>query len=573
MRLSRYAFMLMTASFIARPAANAQQPANAPSSSTTTLHVTTQLTVENVTATDAQGKPVHGLTQSDFTIKEDGRPQPIRNFNEYGMEIPTTQPALPPLPPGIYTNQQSAAPTTSAVNVLMLDEVTAPPEGLMYVRLQALSYLRHLPAGTRAAVLMSGDSLRVVQGLTSDRDILVAAINAVKDEPVFGTSFQSASMPSSSPVVPASASSTPSFLTPSSGSSLGSMQGCVTRNRQSQLTLNALASAAAYLSGIQGRKNLIWFTPGIPWLTNYQQFSRSHCIDDYTAELQKIYAMLSAAQVALYPVNPMGLTGGDTESLQALAEATGGVAYYNRNDLDAAMGEAIATGSDYYSISYTPPLVGYDGKFHTIDVKVDRPGLHLQYRKGYTSLDLAELSKSFVQPSGKSKTAPVEALPAAIRDFRANMAHGALPSTQLLLAARVLPSATPPRPAPLPVKGELNPKLKPKSLVRYDIVYSIPAGQITVADGPEGSSVASVEFDVVAYGEDGTKLNVLRQRANLSLKPEQVSQFRQKPFEVPLQLDLPPGKIFLRIGALDVSSGKIGTIEVLQTVAKPSKPS
>ena len=38
------------------------------------------------------------------------------------------------------------------------------------------------------------------------------------------------------------------------------------------------------------------------------------------------------------------------------------------------MGDAIATGTDYYSLSYTPPDIRYDGKHHTIEVKTDRPG-------------------------------------------------------------------------------------------------------------------------------------------------------------------------------------------------------
>ena len=78
-----------------------------------------------------------------------------------------------------------------------------------------------------------------------------------------------------------------------------------------------------------------------------------------------------------------------------------------------------------------------------------------------------------------------------------------------------------------------------------------------------------VEFDIVAYGEDGTKLNVLRQTANVTLKPQNVADFQAKPFEVPLQLDLPPGKLFVRVGALDILSGKSGTLEFPQTVAKP----
>src|ERR1700677_1766468 len=41
-----------------------------------TLKVNARLTLVDVTVTDAKGKPVHGLTQADFTVKEDGKPQP-----------------------------------------------------------------------------------------------------------------------------------------------------------------------------------------------------------------------------------------------------------------------------------------------------------------------------------------------------------------------------------------------------------------------------------------------------------------------------------------------------------------
>ena len=51
-----------------------------PGSSGVTLEVTTKLTLEDVTVTDAKGKPVHGLTQADFTVKEDGRPAAHQEF-------------------------------------------------------------------------------------------------------------------------------------------------------------------------------------------------------------------------------------------------------------------------------------------------------------------------------------------------------------------------------------------------------------------------------------------------------------------------------------------------------------
>ena len=63
-------------------------------------------------------------------------------------------------------------------------------------------------------------------------------------------------------------------------------------------------------------------------------------------------------------------------------------------------------------------------------------------------------------------------------------------------------------------------------------------------------------------------LNFLGQIARWSVKPEQVAQFAQQSLQVPMQFDLPSGKIFVRLGVLDLPSQKIGTLEIPETVAK-----
>jgi hypothetical protein len=380
-------------------------------------------------------------------------------------------------------------------------------------------------------------------------------------------------------------------------------------NTRSRTTTDALDAIAAFMSGIKGRKNLIWFTTGLPQITSYGVlhgqlvFSPSHLgdyggypeapdLEDHTADLQKSYALLTAAQVAIYPVDPRGIQncdassgdykiayvgGGSTKtfscvppddpdpvqvnntdyellehaSMEDMAAATGGKAFYNGNDLDAAIGSAIATGTDYYSLSYVPPLAKYDGRYHKIEVKVDRPGLRLQYREGYTAVDIAAAEKVLADNTA------AKAAPPAASEFHAAMEHGVLPSSDLQFGVRITPSTEPAKPGD-PAAGLLNPALKGKPLERYDLVYVVPASQITLNDGH-----GSLDLAAVAYGDDGTKLNVLRETLNFTLKGAAASRY----FQGVLHLDLPPGKLFVRAGVQDLHSQKMGTLEVPQTVA------
>jgi VWFA-related protein len=535
-----------------------------------------RLTVEDVTATDSKDKPVHGLAQPEFTVKEDGRTQPIVNFEEYGAERPAAQAAAPQLPPNVYTNALPPAPTTGAANIFMFDDVAtglsgglkAHPEYLMYARQQALKYLKIMPTGTRIAILELTDRLRVVQDFTSDRAVLTAAIGSITLKPVPVAYYV--------PHPEAPHGSRPDPVLPG--------EVCSPANMQSALTVDALEQAAAFLAGVQGRKNLIWFTPGTPWLTTYPEFSRVPCLRDYTPELQRDYGLLTAAQVSLYPVDPRGLEacnspdphdttfcmrwmsalGLDHHALQEMAQATGGAAYYNRNDLDAAVGEAIAAGADYYSLSYVPPLSKYDGQFHKINVKVNRPGVHLQYRDGYTSIDLAKPPKGPGTSAEKAATQPDEELHAA-------MGHGAAPSTQLLFDVRVAPSTSPPKPGDPQVMGSPAPALKGKPLVRYDFQFALRPEQVTLGSEANGKREGSVDLVMIAYDGEGNALSVLTNKASFAVWTDRLAQFLSRPLLLPLQFDLPPGNIFVRIGVRDLPSGNAGTLEIPVSVDKPQK--
>jgi hypothetical protein len=63
----------------------------------------------------------------------------------------------------------------------------------------------------------------------------------------------------------------------------------------------------------------------------------------------------------------------------------------------------------------------------------------------------------------------------------------------------------------------------------------------------------------------------LQQAIKLNLTPEQAAQLTAGSFPYAQQLDLPPGKLFLRIGVVDRTSNKLGTLEIPLTVPKTAR--
>jgi VWFA-related protein len=563
-----------------------------------TLRVNSRETVVDVTVTDGKGHPIHDLKQSDFTVKEDGKPQPLRSFQEFSQSTPPAERTPPPLPPNVYTNLQQT-PTTSAVNILLLDALNTQSVDQAVMKQESLKYLKSMPRGTRIAVLGLTSSLRILQGFTSDPSLLIAAVDSKKNR----------ALPSP-------------FIDNDSGGALDSQVDEQTelgnddiaagmqqfenelateqQDIRNRMTLEALNQIAAYVNGIKGRKNLIWFTEGMP-LNMFPTGGSNDLaeITGYAMDERRTTDLLAAAQVAVYPVdarrlfnNPangadQGMSsitvhtsaqqsakqiayaekkGQEQLSMSAIAEDTGGVAYFNTNDLKSAVDSAIENGANYYSLSYIPPDLNFDGRFHTISVEVDRPNMHLTYRKGYNADDIVHNAITPALPLTTSAPEPYG------NNMQASMARGVPTSTQMLFDVRVTPSSDPAKPGDPAVMGTLDPKLQGKALVRYDVLYFIPAiaSQIQFAVGPDGSRKCSLEFDLAAYDVYGKRITGLSQTSmSPSMTADQVQQFlKQKQFQFLQQLDLPPGEIFLRVGVLDAVSQKVGTLEIPLNVKK-----
>jgi len=571
-------------------------------STKTTLRVNSRETVVDVTVTDAKGQPVHDLKQSDFTVKEDGNLQQLRSFVEIREDKPPAPRVSPQLPPDVYTNLQPA-PTTTAVNILLLDELNTLPVDQVNMKQESLKYLKGMPRGTRIAVLGLSSSLRVLQGFTSDPAILLAAVDSKKNRALPSPFIDN----DTGGVLDDQADAQTELGNDDTAAGIQQFENELATEQQdirNRITLEALNQIAAYVSGIKGRKNLIWFTDGMPLdLFPTGGVNDLQGISDYAKDVRRTTDLLTSAEVAVYPVDARKLfnnpaNGADQQlkritvntaakvaasnlafqqkksqellGMEAVAEATGGAAYYNTNDLKGAVNKAIESGANYYSISYAPPDKKFDGRYHAIHVEVDRPKLQLAYRTGYNADDIANNEIASGLPLTTTTPQPYG------NDMSASMTRGVPTSSALLFDVRVAPSTEPAKPSDPPVMGTLDPKLSDKHLVRYGLLYFIPeiSRQLSFSDGPDGSRKLSLEFDIAAYDVYGKLITGLSQTVTPPpVSAAQYPQFIKKPLQFFQQLDLPPGEIFLRVGILDHSSQKIGTLEIpLIVKKKPAGP-
>ena len=240
-----------------------------------TFKAKTRLVLVDVVVTNNKGEPVTELKKEDFELLEDGKPQFVSTFEEH-KGAPSTQIKLPPMPPNVYTNFPLVQ-TADSVNVILLDALNTPTSDQVYVHKQMIKYVKTIPANTRVAILTLASRLRMLQGITTDSSLLLAAVNNSKSGPtpsplrastVESDADQSridfltkeAQGPASPDQTLAQAAVDPINATRQFLNDTALFQ---TESRIS-MTLEAMQQLARYLADIPGRKNVIWLSGSFP---------------------------------------------------------------------------------------------------------------------------------------------------------------------------------------------------------------------------------------------------------------------------------------------------------------------
>ena len=536
--------------------------------SASVLKAVTRLVVVDVVATNKKGEPVAGLSQSDFSIAEDGKEQAIKvfSFQQPGHQSPSATPVSikENLPPNLYTNIPSYKPD-SALNVVLLDALNTTMPNQAYVRDQMLRYLDRMPDDRPVAVYaLAGPKLRLLQDFTTDHSVLKEVVRKFKssaspllDNPTGGPEEEL--LPpglADSGMLPASILDSMMTFERESSAAKGDIR--------TVYTLNAMNVIARQLAGYPGRKNLVWVSEGFPINIDpdfelRDSFAGSR---NYGPEIAEAATALMDAQIAVYPVDARGLmassyfsavnsgrdrfgrsltgprmgTAINNESqalvavhggMQDLAERTGGRAFYNRNDIDGAIRRSFDDGSTYYTLAYYPTDKNWNGKFRKIHVKVDRPGIKLRYRLGYYAMD----PKTVVARNKKEQTAI----------FSDAMSIETPVATALSFHAGVV---VPPAPAQNHV------------VVNFGIVPQA----LSFEQDAAGVHHAQAECAVTAFTDKGKYVKSVGGVATATLKPEAFNRLMQSYFPCRQIIELPSGNYVLRLGVRDLTTGLVGTL-------------
>lgn len=554
--------------------------------------------VLDVVVTDSDGKPVHGLTQKDFSVEEDGRPQQILSFDLHDLTSASDFAKLPPLPPNTFVNIPTA-PEHGPLYVLLLDLVNTETKDEPYARAQLLKFIQDKPPGTRFAVFVLSDGLHLVQGFTDDQKQLAKVLDPANPH-------------SHIPRI---------FL----------YQNNYGRNDVGMM-VSVMTFIGRFLNGLPGRKNLLWFAGDFP-LT----FSPTDDVRSYQDEIKGTLDTLAQAQVAVYPVDirgvvyenahaPAGDTGGggvtsdfrngassnanasagssgqgaaaaqgssgggggggavshDTQdqgysilmaSYQVqdeLAKTTGGHAFHSNNGLKDLLEQVVEEGANYYTLTYSPTNKNYNGSLRSIRVKLSNPHYQLAYRRSYYGTDIDA-------PRSNAKfhvvDMPETPAPRKLGDsLYANMQHGAPMAHEVYFRVQIHPVgavglATPEQmanlqeqPAYFRARRKNRPAkaLAPVQLQTYVVDYTVmakppgPGGNIR----PQGFEIAAA-----AYDTDGRMLNGVVDNS-VPAGAQNSSADKQEFYRAEQQIDVPVGATSIRIAVRDVATDRIGALEV-----------
>ena len=528
----------------------AQQPAPTPPQ---TFSSRSELVLVPVIVHDKSGKHIGGLKQDQFELLDNGKAQVAKVFEEVHTQAITAGPQRAGYQFGNYVQGQSSR----RVTIILLDLIDTPFSQQARAFKSVINYLNdHLHEEEPTSLLvLSWRGLRELHSFTTNTRVLIDAVHSVRSE------LSKDASPNSGARDPYS-----SFNNETTAEMIGLNQtltdiGENTATRQfagfhmkirvSEIT-GALENIAHSYAGIPGRKAVVWVSGGFPFPS-----SDSGSAFDFRRQIERAWKLLNASNVALYPVDVMGLTYPsmvkfnsdghlimgvadprdqprgvpvpmpelndrkfDHDTFQLFAEATGGRPCINNNDIADCMERAARDSESYYMLGFYVRLEDRNSGLHKLTVKLNAPHSDLRYRRSYNTTG---------------------------RPSRAD-------SKQALHSAIISPLDY----TDLPVDVMIGDPMPNGLKKRVEVSVSLPPFSMSV-DRDE-NNLTDLDFTAAAFDEGNKNVSQVSQNLRGNLRPETAERLMQQGLTHELLLDLLPGQYHVKCVVYDHLTGKTGSV-------------
>jgi VWFA-related protein len=520
------------------------------------LRVTTRLVQVSVVVEDKKGEPIRDLTRDDFTVIDNNQPRKIAVFSLDVAQGNAAPPAPTAAPTPLLVANRVARPEEKRIGVTVVVFDALNIRGLdqfTYGKKQLVEFLRTLQAGDPVALyFINGPVVRVAHDFTDDASALIDAAKRLTDSEILSDAGAAPSLGEASSVGDVGGGY---FATIAGFLQQASQADEAARLRMTtEWTLTALEAIARHLTGIPGRKNLIWVSNGYPMNIGLSpeafkaaaQVGVNQELFDYSDRTNRIARILAEAEVVVYPVDPAGvrtdsrykasyaghpsnnrmITAGERAAptiatIRAIAKQTGGLAFYN-NEIAGNMRRAVDDGRVTYTLGFYPSQESWDGKYHTLKVSVDRKGAEVRTRDGYFAKAVAELAPEREEALKLAVASPLE---------------GAAIGVKLQLPSNPLESSD------------------------QDLVVFIDAHDIQF-ESKEGRMHADVDVVFAQTAHDGSILKGERKTLALNLTADSYQEGMKNGLSLREHLAVNPTASRLRVVVRDAATGAEGSVSV-----------
>jgi len=561
--------------------------------------VTFQLEVDyvdvDVVVTDQQGNFVRDLTRDDFTVLEDGKPVELDTFSV--VEIPVQR--FDATRFGGRVPVEDVKSNRSVLDgrfyVIILDDIgTAPLRSQHTIKAAREFVEKHFAANDTAAVVYTSARRERSQEFTSDRALLLAAIDKFQGMKLRSSVmdkldgyYQELALASGlrndagEPLDPASdAARKQSAYSKGEGYPNRSYdQNDLERGQRALGVLGQLKSYAEFLANVRGRrKAMVLFSEGIDYPVH--DLFAGHDATSVLFAMEDAIAAAARANVNIFTVDPRGLVGLTSEyielnrsnaelfnvgardpryglqphtallaemrqtqdSLRTLAEQTGGLAAIDTNSPASSFDRIVQANSLYYMLGYHPPNHPQDGRFHEIEVRLNRPGVRVQARKGYASPRARAMSSRERQRVERERIARTKGADQTSSELRAMLDS---PIQQGGVGLDVQAAA---------FKGAAR-------NASIALTIEVDGSRLQFAPPRDNGVFANVvELSLYGINAQGKPLQGLRAALDLTLRPDTYDRVKKFGLRANPRIELPPGRYQLRIGVRESGAGEMGTV-------------